>query len=141
MSAPTTRRISATSAAVAPPEANPVEVFDEISPSRLRQRAGGDLLVIGEQRRFDDDLAVDAALTARFDDGFDIALHGAQIAGLQRADIDHHVDFGGAVEDRPPGFEVLDVGGRRPERKPDDGTDADAAAPQQARRGRQPRWD
>ena len=36
----------------------------EVRPGRLRQRAGGDLLVVGEERGFDDDLADRAALPA-----------------------------------------------------------------------------
>ena len=52
----------------------------------------------------------------------------AQVAGLQRADVDHHVDLARAVEDRAPRLVALDVGGRRAERKPDDRADADAAA-------------
>ena len=68
---------------------------------------------------------------ARLDDRLDVALDRPQVAGLQRADVDHHVDLGRAVEDRPPRLVVLDVGGRRAQRKPDDGTDADAGAAQQ----------
>ena len=52
-----------------------------------------------------------------------------EVARLERADVDDHVDLGGAVEDRTPRLVVLDVGRRRAEREPDDGTDADAACP------------
>ena len=39
--------------------------LDEIGARRLRQRAGRDLLVVGQQRGFDDHLADDAGLMAR----------------------------------------------------------------------------
>ena len=61
---------------------------------------------------------------ARLDHRLDVALDGAQVAGLQRADVDDHVDLGRAVEDRPPRLELLDVGrgraraeSRRPSRR------------------------
>ena len=60
---------------------------------------------------------------------------------LERADIDHHVDFGRAVEDRAPRFVLLDVRRGRAERKADDRTDADAAAAQQTRGRTPPTWD
>ena len=72
-------------------------------------------------------LLIDAALAARLDDRLDVALDRAEVARLQRADVDDHVDLGRAVEDRPPRLVVLDVGGGRAEREADDRTDADAA--------------
>ena len=80
-----------------------------------------------------------AALPARLDDRLDVALDGAQVAGLERADVDHHVDLGRAVEDGPPRLVVLDVGGGRAERKADHRADADAAAAQQRARRSPPR--
>ena len=82
----------------------------EIGAGRLGQGARGDLLVVSQQCRLDDHLAEDAALAACFDHGDDIALHRPQVPGLERADVDHHVDLGRAVENRPPRLVVLDVG-------------------------------
>ena len=110
----------------------------EIRAGRLRQRAGGDLLFVGEERRLDDDLADRAALPAGPDHRFDVALHRAKVAGLQRADVDDHVDLRRAVEDGPPRLVGLDVRSRRAQRKPDDGADADAAAAQERRGGGDP---
>ena len=69
-------------------------------------------------------LLIDAALPARLDHRLDVALDRAQIARLQRADVDHHVDLERAVEDRAPRLVVLDVGAssrragtRRPSRR------------------------
>ena len=57
-------------------------------------------------------------------DRLDVALDDAQVARLERADVDHHVDFARAVEDRPPRLVALDVGAssrpaetRRPSRR------------------------
>ena len=73
-------------------------------------------------------LLIDAGFAARADDRRDVALDHLQVARLQRADVDDHVDFGCAVEDRPAGLVVLHVGGRGAERKADDRADADAAS-------------
>ena len=45
-------------------------------------------------------LLIDAAFATRSGHCLDIALDDAQVAGLERADVDHHVDLGGAVEHR-----------------------------------------
>jgi hypothetical protein len=47
-----------------------------------------------------------------------IALDDAQVARLQRADVDHHVDLAGAVEDCPPRLVPLHVGVVAPSGKP-----------------------
>ena len=110
----------------------------EIRAHRLRQRARRDLLVVVQQRDLDDHLADDVGLAAGTDDGGDVALDDLEIAGLERADVDHHVDLGRAVEDRAPGLVVLDVGGGGAQRESDDRADADARAAQQLRRERDP---
>src|SRR5262245_51950162 len=70
-----------------------------IRASGFCQRAGSHLLVVGQQRRFDDDLAQDAAVTARRDDGLDVPLDQTEIAGLQRSDVDDGVNLSRSVED------------------------------------------
>ena len=72
-------------------------------------------------------------VAARRDDGLDVALDDAKIAGLERADVDDHVDFARAVEDRALRLVALDVGGRRAERKSDDRAHPHAAAREQPR--------
>src|SRR6185369_16469507 len=54
----------------------------------------------------------------------------AIVATLQRADIDHHVDFRCAVEDRAARFVSFDVRKRSAEWKADDSTNRNAAADQ-----------
>ncbi len=138
MSAPTTRRIKATSAAVAPPGRESGRRLHEVGAGRFAERGGRDLLFVSQERGLDDHLADHAALATRLDDGLDVALDGAQITGLQRPDVDHHVDFRGAIIDSPACLELLDVRGRRAERKPDNGTDPDGRAAESRGRERDP---
>ena len=140
IASPTTRRISMTSAIVAPPGPKPVEVLTKSAPAALVSVRRGDLFFFGQQRRFDDHLADDAVLAAWRGDGLDILLDQPQVARLERADIDHHVDLGGAVENRAPRFVLLHIRRRRAQRKTNDGTDAHAAAAQQPCAERDPCW-
>ena len=71
MPGPTTRRMSATSWAVAPPGPKPVDVLTKSAPAGLGEGAGERLLGIVEQRRLDD----------HFDDG---AAGGAPLATTAR---------------------------------------------------------
>src|SRR5688500_743948 len=98
-----------------------------IGTRRLGQRAGRDLLLVAQQRRFDADLAQRARLAAWRGHRLDVALDEANVAGLQRADVDDHVDLAGAIEDRTPGFVVLGVGRGGAERETHDRADLDAA--------------
>src|SRR5262245_59438847 len=62
--------------------------FDVISPGCLRQRARGDLLIVGEQRCLDNHLAERPRLAARRGDRLDIAFDHAQLARFQGTDVD-----------------------------------------------------
>ena len=65
MVSPTTRRISITSAMVAPPGPKPVDVLTKSAPAALVSVDAVDLLFLGQQRRLDDHLADDAGVAAR----------------------------------------------------------------------------
>jgi hypothetical protein len=94
ISAPTTRRISATSAAVAPPGPNPVEVFTKSAPaafdsvqavifsSSVRRAASMITLLTTPHCRGTGSVTASMSRST-----------GAQVARLQRADVDDHVDL------------------------------------------------
>ena len=107
--------------------------LDVVGAGRLRQRARRHLLVVGQQRGLDDDLAQDVAVAARQHHGLDVAFDDAEVAGLQGADVDDGVDLAGAVEDRALRLVPLHVGGRRAQREADHRAHADAAAGEQPR--------
>ena len=94
--------------------------LDEVRAGRFCERAGRDLLLVREVGRFDDHLACDTGGSAWRRHGFDVALDGSQVAGLQRPDVDHHVHFARAVEDHALRFESLHVRQRGAEREPND---------------------
>ena len=139
ISSPTTRRIKRDVGRRGAAGPKPGGGLHEVGARRLRQRARRDLLLVGQQRRLDDHLAHDAGLAARRGDGLDVALDEPQVARLQRADVDHHVDLAGAVEDRPPRLVVLRVRRRRAEREADDRADAHARCLAAGARKRPPR--
>src|SRR5262249_47595438 len=76
--------------------------LDVIRAGGLRQRARGDLLIVGEQRRLDDDLAERPRFATRKGDRLDVALDNAQLTRFQCADVDDHVDLSRAIENRAP---------------------------------------
>ena len=86
--------------------------FDVIRPRCLCQRARGDLLVVGEQRRLDDHLAERPRFAAGNGHRFDIAFDHAQLVGFQRTDVDDHVDLTRTVKNRAPRLIVFRVGRR-----------------------------
>ena len=55
----------------------------------------------------------------------DVPLDRAEIAGLQRADVEHHVDLARPVEDGPARLVVLHVGRRGAQRESPPPADAD----------------
>ena len=81
---------------------------------------------MGEKRRLYDDLAQRGSFSARFDDSADVVFDRAIVYRLECADIDHHVDFVGAVEYRATGLVGFDVRTIGAKRKSGDGADADA---------------
>ena len=83
MASPTTRRMSVTSATVAPPGPKPVDVLTKSAPAALVSVDAVDLLFVGEQRGLDDHLADDAVLAAGAGHGFDVLLDQPQVARLR----------------------------------------------------------
>ncbi len=63
----------------------------------------------------------------RVDEG-DLPLHVGPVAAQGFADVDHHVDFGGAVLGGGGGFEDFDLGGAVAGGEGDDGADLDGGA-------------
>ena len=139
MLSPTTRRISATSATVAPPGPKPVDVLTKSAPAALASvQAVTFSSSVSSAASMITLLVTPQARQAR-GHRLDVLLDQPQIARLERADVDHHVDLGGAVEDRAARLVVLHVGGRRAQREADHRADADAGAAQLPRRQRHPR--
>ena len=105
MSGPTTRRISATSATVAPSRSEAGGRLHVVGAGGLGQRACRHFLLVGEQRRLDNHLAEHAGnrgtptTTAAMSRST-----SPRSPDFERADVDHHVDFGGAIEDRRAAF-------------------------------------
>ena len=110
--------------------AEPGRGLHEIGSGHLGQCARDPLLVIGQRRGLDDDLAERLLVPARHGDGLDVALDQGAVATLQRADVDHHVDLGGSVRECAARLVLFDVWRGRPERKPHDRADPDGATGQ-----------
>ena len=124
ISAPTTRRINATSAGVAPCRAKPVDVFTNVAPAALASVhavtfSSSVSRAVSMMTLLTTEAARQASATASMS-----SLHGTHVARLQGADVDHHVHFRGAIEDHPARLVLLDVGRRRPEREAHDRADA-----------------
>ena len=66
-----------------------------------------------------------ATFMGRVDDLLDVFAHDIVLAGLEGADVDDHVNFSGAVPQRPPGLERLYVCGSCTQGKSDDGARLD----------------
>ncbi len=133
ISAPTTRRIKATSAAVAPPGPKPVDVFTKSAPAALASvhavtfsssvRSAASMMTLLRAPASRHGAAT--ASMSRSDQ--------PQIARLERADVDHHVDLARAVEDRSPRLVVLGVRRRGAQRKTHHRADLDRRLAQQPR--------
>jgi len=82
--------------------------LDEIRTRQFRERAGDGFLVIVEQRRLQDYLHDGLGFVRHFHHLPDIRLDGFVVARAQRADVDHHVDFLGAVAQAMPVSATLD---------------------------------
>ena len=70
--------------------------LDEVGAGGLGQVAGADLLVVGQVGVLEDDLDDRAGRVGDLDDGRDVGLDVRVAAGLERADLDDHVDLGRA---------------------------------------------
>ena len=92
----------------------------EVCARSLGQRACRHLLVVRQQRRFDDDLAEGSGLAGQRRYAFHVALREPRLAGLQRTDVHDHVDLAGSVEQGPAGFVLLGIRRGRSEWKADD---------------------
>jgi len=107
--------------------------LDEIGAGLFGEQAGDGLLLVGQQHGLDDDLDDRAARVGGGDHAANIALHQVKVAGFERANVNHHVDFGRAVVDGAEGFKHLHVGRGGPEREANDGADLDRRAVEQLR--------
>ena len=118
--------MSRTCAGKAPKAPNPVDVFTNLAPASTDKLAAGDDLLVGQVARFQDHL--DQRRTAGLDHGPDVVADEIELLVPQGADVDHHVDLGGAVSHGVRGLEGLGRARPGPERKADHGADQDAAA-------------
>ena len=78
----------------------------------------------------DDDLADRVAVDAILDHGLDVTQHERVVATLERADIEHHVDFPRPVTNRAPRFERFDLGLGGSQRRADNRAGEHVAATQ-----------
>src|ERR1035437_5332056 len=98
---------------VAPDGAKPVLVLTKSAP------AAALLLVVGQVGVLEDHFDDRAGRMPDLHDGLDVRLHVGVPTGLERADLDHHVQLGGTVRQRSPRLEDLDLGGVIPVGEPD----------------------
>ncbi len=97
----------------------------EVGSGRLRQAAGPDLLVVGQVGVLEDHLDDCARRVGDVDDRRDVGLDVRIAAGLERADLDDHVELGGAVAEGSHGLEDLRLGAVVAVREADDRPDRD----------------
>ena len=102
--------------------------LDEVGAGRLGQLAGADLLVVGQVGVLEDDLDDRAGAVGDLDDRRDVRPDVGVAAGLQRADLDDHVELGRAVGQRSLGLEDLRRGHGVAVREADHGPDRDVRA-------------
>ena len=126
ISGPTVWRISRTCVGKGAEGAEPRRGLDELGPGLDGQLAAGDDLLVGQVARLQDHL--DQRRPAGFDHGPDVVADEIELFVAQGADVDHHVDLGGAVPHGLLGLEGLGGAGAGPEREADHGADQDAAA-------------
>src|SRR5574340_208324 len=85
--------------------------FDKIGLSLFGDQRGQHFFFVGEQRGLEDDLDQRTALVGGFDHAANVTGDHFQVAGFERADVEHHVDFGGALVQRVLRLEHLHVRG------------------------------
>ena len=132
-------RIRARSCAVAPTvlkwpsgcrtKPKPVEVFTKSAPTRS-QISHRRILIASAERKSVSKITLSNApwLWASTTDLAQFVLHVCPVAAKRLADIDHHVDFRGAVAAGLRGFAALDFGAIAAVRKTDYRTDGHSAA-------------
>ncbi len=103
----------------------------EVGAGGLGQLAGPDLLVVGEIGVLEDDLDDRPSSMSHVDHGRDIGLDIAVATGLQRADLEHHVELGRAIGEGALCLEHLCLGLMIPMGKADGGADGDVRPVQQ----------
>ncbi len=96
--------------------------LDVVSASLGHQLAHGDLLLVGQQAGLDDNLQ--DLVAAGSLQGLDLVQDLVMVAGLQIADIDHHIDLVSAVGDSVLGLELLHSGGVVAVGEADNGADS-----------------
>jgi hypothetical protein len=101
----------------------------EVRAGQLGERAADDLLLIAQHAGLEDHLHLGRAGGA--DHPADVVGDGRVVAGLQGADVDHHVDLAGSVTDRLAGLEGLGPGRHGSQREAHHRADPDRAARQQ----------
>ena len=78
--------------------------FDEVGTAGNAEFTGASLFGISEQAGFEDDFAEGVCRVADFDDRLDVGEDGGVIAGFERADVEDHVNFAGAIANGGAGF-------------------------------------
>ena len=77
-------------------------------------------MIVGQVIIFEDHLHDGATAVGFRADRADVGFDVGEVTGEGFADIDHHIEFGGAVGASGSGFESFDFGGIRSMRKADD---------------------
>ena len=124
-----TRRISARSSCVAPEGAKPVEVLTKSRAGGLDQARAALLLVVVEVGVLEDHLHQRPRVVRDCHHGGDVVANVLVATGAQRADLDHHVQLGGAVGERVARLEHLRRRRRRAVREADHRADGHVGPP------------
>ena len=99
--------------------------FDEVGPAGNAEFAGASLFGVGEQAGFEDDFAEGVRRVADVDDRLDVGEDGGVVAGFERADVEDHVNFAGAIANGGAGFGGFGFGEVGAEWETDDGANFD----------------
>ncbi len=111
--------------------------LDEVRARLLRELAGHDLLVVGEQAGLDNDL--ERGRGDGVPDRPDVQLNQLDVARLEGTDVEDHVHLACALLDGELGLERLGLRRVRAQREPDDGADLDVRTGQHVRTELDPR--
>jgi uncharacterized repeat protein (TIGR01451 family) len=105
--------------------------LDEIRPGHLRHLGSNHLLFVGQLGSLENHLADDIVGVAGCHHRCDVVVQRLQVAALERADVQHHVNFGRAVLDSKLRLVSLHLRRGRAEGEADNGTHRHVAALEQ----------
>src|SRR2546423_9174306 len=97
--------------------------LDEIGAREFRQYTGSRLLIVVQQRRFDNHLDDRSVLMAHIHYRLNVELYRFLIAGFEGPDVDHHIDLFRADAYRRLSLGPLHLSGSSTERESDNRAD------------------